>query len=555
MIALALATYRPAYAQQDRGSFRNPRRAERLAATRAALDSTERDSRALRTAIVDSALGTPTWLGFSADQAAAERRAGTVDGVLAAFLARHRQVLGLEEGVELREVERETDADMVHLRFRQFWRRFPVSDGELRLHLRQAGGGYVVETANGRVYTDIDAPETPSITPAAAAAIAAAQLGGAARVDSGPDGPLAILPYGEGYRLVYSASEMRRAATVDARSGEILETKPVRETFTRSGPASSARAARLSRAPKRHRPAGSLPVGYVPGSGFDAFGLSRSGFLVYQTSANFEMRSNQLGAWVSEVVVRDYGGASLEIQCSGYPPYVPAFPLATHTSQVWPQGLPAPAQQVSAMVNGLSTGVFFRDSLARRSYDEALPGSPIVTCVNGVELTNLGEEIFQAASFSDYSLGFVRQGGYYLGSASTQDVVTHEFTHNVTRFEDVAQAGVYQTAAVKEALSDYFGARHRRNPRMGDGAISVAYARDLTTLKHFNDSLYLGQPNAHIWGLAVSGALWGVASLSNALGKDVDQAAYRGIRYYVITGAKMADTREAIVRAAQDRQQ
>lgn len=43
---------------QDRSSFTNPRRAQRLTTTRSALDAMERDTRSLRKAIVDTALGT-----------------------------------------------------------------------------------------------------------------------------------------------------------------------------------------------------------------------------------------------------------------------------------------------------------------------------------------------------------------------------------------------------------------------------------------------------------------------------------------------------------------
>jgi len=73
-----------AHSQQ---AFRNPRLAARIASTRQAIDSLEATTRAFRKVLVDSALGTPLWVEFSADRQEAERRGGAVDAVLAAFLA------------------------------------------------------------------------------------------------------------------------------------------------------------------------------------------------------------------------------------------------------------------------------------------------------------------------------------------------------------------------------------------------------------------------------------------------------------------------------------
>ena len=107
-------------AQQDTRSFRNPRMAERITTTRDAVDSLARESRAIRKALVDSALGTAMWLEFSAEQQSAERRAGPLDAVVRQFLARHRAALGMDDpAVQLRESRRDADAGMVHLRIRQ----------------------------------------------------------------------------------------------------------------------------------------------------------------------------------------------------------------------------------------------------------------------------------------------------------------------------------------------------------------------------------------------------------------------------------------------------
>ena len=541
----------PAAAQQVRRPFRNARSAERLAMARSAIDSLTNESRAIRRALVDSALGTAMWLEFSAEQQSAERRAGTVEGVVSQFLASYRRVLGTDDpGIELRQVEREVDGSMVHLRFRQFWRGLPVKGGELRLHLRHTARGYALETANGRLYPDIEAPETPALDPSAAAAMAAWRVGDELRVDSTPDGLLSIMPYASGYRLAYGATGRRLRATVDARSGEILDTVSTFRFAGRVGKNKETGVPRsISRAPISARSnVGRLLVPYEYGSGYDAFGVRHlNEFVVFSNGTDYELRSTQLGMSVSEVIVREYDGASIEYSCLG-PPLYPA--VARNPSLAWPPNDPARGQQVSAMINGLSTGAFYHDSLGRRSYDDANPGGALNMCVNGTLHYGYAEVFNASANMMINTLQFVRTNpSQYLGSASTKDVVTHEFTHLVTHAEDVAEDyGTLEVAAVNEALSDYFGARHRRNPTIAIDAYPGGL-RSLTTFRTYGDSLY-GQYN---WSLAFSGPLWQVASLSNPLGKDVDNAVYNAIRFYMLESAQMLHSREAVVRAAQDR--
>jgi hypothetical protein len=544
-------------------AFRNPRLTARIATTRQAVDSLESTSRALRKVLVDSTLGTPLWVEFSADQQAVERRAGSVDGVLAAFLARHRQLLGIETVTDLREVSRVTHDGMVHVRYRQHWRGIRIQGGELRVHLRGTSGGYVVESANGRVYADVDAPQVAAVTPAMALETGATRLAGEGvlQIDSASGGSLTIRPFPAGYRLVYTIVGTREGVVVDAVSGEVLRASardPSSASPLPAGRRMMARGAR-SRPITRSRDAGGVapPAGYVNGSGRDALNQLHppGSFLVYFNNADHELRSNQLNPYMSEVIVVDYEGQNMEPCSSGGAPGY-SYPLATYSTANWPE-LDDPRQhQVSGMVNGVAVGKFYRDSLGRWSYDNGNPGSHVFLCVNGAS-----DPARAAVSFgADNSLGFDRSvpGTARKGAVAARDIVTHEFTHNVTRDENVAQNWKYEpygtpeheTAAMNEGLADYFGARHKGSACHGADAFGFC-SRNLASTPTYA----VGQGlSAHNFGVVFSSALWQVASLSSALGKDVDHATYDGMRFYMLEGAQMRHSREAVVRAAQDRQ-
>ena len=565
MVTLVVVAPSLALGQQVGEGFRNPRRAERLATTHAAVDSLERTSRAFRKVLVDSALGTPLWVEFSSDQQAAEQRGGTVDGVLAAFLARHRQMLGIETVADLREVSRVANKDMVHVRYRQYWRGIRIWGGELRVHLRLTPAGYVVESANSRLYADVDAPVDAAVTPGMALATASSRLirEGVLHADSSGDGPLAIRPLRSGYRLVYTIVGARHGAIVDAVSGEVLE------VVSRAQSASPPVMRRRRAEPGIQRPpmpwgtaAGAVTslAGYVSGSGTDALGqFHQSGsFLVYFNDTEYELRSAQLYPYVSEVIVREYGEQIME-PCAtptGYPPSYP-FPIATNPTTQWPSGDGPRQHQVSGMINGLGSGKFYRDSLGRRSYDDALPGSALTLCVDGV-----ADPEYPAAALSfpsDNSLGFDRAvpGTARKGAVAAQDIVTHEFTHNVARDEDVAQnwdfepygSPEHETGAMNEGLADYFGARHRGSACHGLDAFGGC-SRNLDNMVPYATGR---TQSIHNFGVVFSGALWQVAALSPPLGKDVDNATYDAIRFYMLESAQMLHSREAVVRAAQDR--
>lgn len=459
-------------AQGRQTARRNPSVDVRLQTTRAEIDSLELSTGALRAVLLDTMLGTPSWIIFAPEEVAREGRIGVLDGVLQQFIARHRRLFGLDAPqAELREIRRDRDGDLTHIRFQQYWHDVPVESGVLIVHVRRYGSRFVVEAANGMVFPDISVPAAPALGPEVAAGIARSHLATAqGLMPEVVQQTLVVRLMSDRYIHAHRVSTSENTVIVDAATGLVVGEDRRGRGAGPSGPepaghvdASSRRESdpgAVGRPPVDQEEAAGAAVEYVDASGTDALNVFHgNGFKVYINGSHYEMRSNALGSVLSELVVRDYGGLNYDALCRDQP-------IAISLSTSWPEDT-ASRQHVSAMVNGMATGSYFWNTYGRASWDA--DGAALTVCVNGRAFDG-GIPIFSGRSSPvDNTIRFVQDSsGTWLGSAATRDMVTHEFTHNITRHDSAASADDdYETIAVDEALADYFGARHRGNPCMG----------------------------------------------------------------------------------------
>jgi hypothetical protein len=132
-------------------SFRPSDAATRTARAWVAIDSIGRPGGVLRRAFVDTAVGLPSWLEFSADALARTTNAPTPENAASRFLDRFVQpLLGVVAGRDLRLVSSTSDGDLTHFRYQQVHSGYVVDGADLRVHVLKTTRGFAVQVVNGR---------------------------------------------------------------------------------------------------------------------------------------------------------------------------------------------------------------------------------------------------------------------------------------------------------------------------------------------------------------------------------------------------------------------
>jgi hypothetical protein len=116
----------------------------------------------------------------------------------------------------------------------------------------------------------------------------------------------------------------------------------------------------------------------------------------------------------------------------------------------------------------------------------------------------------------------------------------------------------FEAAALDEALSDYFAARHRGGSCIGEGVKFSAPCRDINSDSTLQQRYENEEGCGIFWhcvGRAFSSALWRTTlNLPPAGGDETDQATYYGLRYYMTPVMYLWWGHEAVIRAAKDRE-
>ncbi|HEX9729664.1 MAG TPA: hypothetical protein VGA37_14265 [Gemmatimonadales bacterium] len=475
------------------------------------------------------------------------------------FRTMGKQLYSLGSETQMREARIDTVGDLAHVRLRQFYRGVPIHGGEVRVHLQWTGRGYAVYSTNGRVFADLPEDAVPGyLNRSEAAELVAAAWPGVDVVSISESlDSLSFYPFEERLRLavagVADSAGARLRFWADATTGSPIVTwRAMRNSAVRllQGQADI----NVERGSRREGPffgntspwsESDAAAGFVWGSGTDVFGVfHNSDFRVYYTGSTYRLRSNQVAPWVSEIRVWDLAGADLPSTNCASAPWV-------HNSTTQWGNSQSRREEVTGMLHAVSAGMYLHDVLGRSSYDGS--GSIINVCVDGTDPFGW-QGGFNAAWIDNNRFLFTRAFSGFGAAVGPKNIVTHEVMHAVSHSNDldVATDGDFDSAALNEALSDYFGARHHGDPCIGAGAVPCI--RDLTGVVQFNQRYQLLLAGRyHDFGVLMAGALWEVAALSPPIGTDVDLATFDAMRFYMLWQETMLHTREAIVAAAQDR--
>jgi hypothetical protein len=283
-------------------------------------------------------------------------------------------------------------------------------------------------------------------------------------------------------------------------------------------------------------------AGYEAGAGPDWFGNTQS-FVVWNTGSIYELRDNS-HAGASEIRVRTYGGNSILGTCD-------SEPIAQRSVKTpWPDD-----EEVSAIHNLGESVSYWKNTFARNGMfsDNAV----LTACISG----SLGD--FGAFYDSgNRTLRFREEDGNDGPSVAGRDVVTHEFTHGVSHAEVGFSGSSLESRAINEAMSDYFGARHRGSS-CGAGEV---YNGGACVRQINSDSTYQQRYSATncpdgaggildaCLGVVVSSALWDLTLASGgAYALETDHTTYQALTNYMTSVMTIGAAREALVRKAKDR--
>jgi hypothetical protein len=295
--ALRPPTYRPAD-----GRARAARVLERI-------QDVDRSLRAFRRVFVDTLTGTAQWLELEPTAVPRAEQMPTAEAAAQRFLASYdAQLFGRPLPTrELQLIATNVDNQLTHLRYEQRFEGWRVYGGELRVHVARTNGRYAVQSLNGRIYSDVDAPRRPLLSfDAALQAAGGSRALMAERQDTTP----LVVPDEAKYRLayeVYVADPAMVVRYVDAVTGEVFAEAPgvIAEGFGATAPVGSSRKTPTEIPTPKAAP--TRMAGYVATHGTDVLGNNQN-FNVWQASGSlYQMASN---GWpgITQVEIRNYTG-------------------------------------------------------------------------------------------------------------------------------------------------------------------------------------------------------------------------------------------------------
>lgn len=547
LLLIALLVPTALFAQARRPpTYRPPDGTARAARVLERVQDLDGSLRAFRRVFVDTLTGTAQWLELEPSAVPGAQRMPTAETAAQRFLASYGvQLFGRPlPPRELELVETDVDNDLTHFRYVQRFEGWRVYAGELRVHVARINGRYAVQSLNGRIYADVDAPRRPLLSFDAALQAA----GGSRTFVERPDTTPLIVPDQAKYRLayeVYAPDPVKGIVVryVDSQTGEVFAEAPgvISDAF---GP-TAATGGRPGLTPSKTLRSS---MGYVATYGTDVLNNTRN-FNVWQASGSlYQMASN---GWpgITQVEIRNFNGSSIfSGDCASSIPYVSTSSIATG----WPTTANG-KEEVSAVANFGATFQYLNTKFSRKGVYDNVSLSPARACVHGVALDLGGNETFNAVFYpSNFTWGFVRTGPGFLAAAAAQDVVTHEIWHGVNA-DEVNFDGFGDPAALNEGLSDYFGARHNGSSCLAGAALGGNCLRQLNSAPNLADLETSCDGEPHCLSVAYSSALWTTSAKFANYGDPTDWATYNGLRNYMTQATTWDLGRESVVRAAKDR--
>jgi Zn-dependent metalloprotease len=521
---------------------------------------------AARRVLIDSANAGSFWLEFQPEALPGAR---TPQAAVTAFLARYAPSVFSVAPTDLELQSVKSDAGLFHYRYGQRRGGYRVLGAQVAIHVMSASKGFVVRSANGRLFPNVVAPSTPRLAKADARRAAVAGLRRADAQSAEPD--LVMVPDGSTVRLAYrvavtdSARAMIVTRFVDAQTGAAFAETNESDGHVDFGASASKG---LRNRPLRERSGAAEKPSmdlYVNAHGIDWFGRGQD-FVVWETAGVYKLADPVTGSQVR--ILNMNGAALLGTYCfEGTSP--PAYPIVQRNSTEWPD-TPAGREEVSAVHNLGETVTYYKNTFGRNGMRNNA-SDPLIACVHASN-TNWNAA-FQQATYPPYEVFAVkfRQETSPDGpSVAAMDVATHEFQHGVS-FTEVT-GGFYsdlETRGVNEAISDYFGARHRGYSCHGDsvhiqwnenhpGMACRELNNDTTLQQRYADpgncKAVGGNYSAHCLGIAFSSTIWVSTLIFPTLGdQEADRAVYNGLRDYMTSTTSFWQARESVVKAAQDR--
>ena len=464
-------------------------------------------------------------------------RPGGAEAAARSYIADNASLYGIDDG-ELTVLQEITEPGSTTVRFGQTVSGIPVLGAQYLVHMRGDRTGHSVEAVNGHVFTALGAPGAPRISSSAALMMARTYVR-PMKVLRVIDRGLVVLPRGRGQlalRFGLWGSRFGLPASydvfVDARSGEVAGAL---DGLRYDGP--------------------------VVGSGEDAHGATVD-LNVFQRGSTFELRDRGRAMWGTD------GGEIRTHDVSGSQGYTPTSSNLVRSPSSFFAGEASDSGAVDAHWGAGQTFEFFA-ALGRNSIDDH--GMSIVSSVDAAD-PDFGGPMYNAfwdSIANQMVYGNPDRQQLYPISADL-DIVGHELTHGVTQYTaDLLY--VYQSGAMNEAYSDYFG--NAIDVTVSGTAMSAPGAgyvgEDICKvpnpdvwgpcpLRDLNDGVTvadfgyylpdLDSGGVHLNSSLFAGALW---DIREALGADADVYVYKALAEYQTPLDDFVDGRNAVLEAAE----
>lgn len=464
-------------------------------------------------------------------------RPGTAEGAARAHIADNASLYGIDGG-ELTVLQEIAEPGSTTVRFGQAVSGIPVLGAQYLVHMRRDRLGHSVEAVNGHVFTRLEAAGTPKIS-ASDALLMARTYVRPMKVLRVVDRGLVILPRGRGqlvFRFGLWGTRFGLPASydvfVDARTGAI---------------------------------AGALDGhrydGPVVGSGETAHGATVD-LNAFLRGSTYELRDRARAMWTTD------GGEIRTHDVSGSQGFAPTSTNLVKSPSSFFQNEATNSGAVDAHWGAGQTFEFFA-ALGRNSIDDE--GMSIISSVDAAD-PDFGGPMYNAfwdSVTNQMVYGNPDRQQLYPISADL-DIVGHELTHGVTQYTaDLLY--IYQSGAMNEAYSDYFGnaidvtvsGTSMSAPEAGFvgedicrvpnpavwGPCPLRDLNDGATVADFGYYLPdLDSGGVHLNSSLFGGALW---DIRETLGSDADVYVYKALAEYQTPLDDFVDGRNAIVAAAE----
>lgn len=464
-------------------------------------------------------------------------RSGSAESAARAYLAENVSLYGIDAG-ELTVLQEISEPGSTTVRFGQIVAGVPVFGAQYLVHMNRDRAGHSVESVNGHVFTALDAVGTPRISSSVALMMARTYVR-PMRVLRVVDRGLVVLPRGRGqlvFRFGLWGSRLGLPASydvfVDARTGAIAGAV---DGLRYDGP--------------------------VVGSGKDAHGATVE-LNVFQRGSSYELRDRGRAMWTTdrgEIRTHDVSGSQ------GFTPT--SSNLVKSQGSSFFQNEASASGAVDAHWGAGQTFEFFA-ALGRNSIDDQ--GMSIVSSVDASD-PDLGGPMYNAfwdSITNQMVYGNPDRQQLYPISADL-DIVGHELTHGVTQYtSDLLY--IYQSGAMNEAYSDYFGnaidvtvsGTAMTDPEAGfvgedickvpapdNWECPLRNLNDDATVTDFGYYLPdLDSGGVHLNSDIFAGALW---DIREDLGAAADAYIYKALAEYQTPLDDFVDGRDAVLGAAE----